>query len=201
MPTRKRPNTKARLLEAGIREFGAHGYRGASLRDIAKRADTNVAAVRYHYNSKEELWRAVVSHLYSQLADAILDGGDRIPGTSTRETIRNSTRNYILFSAKNPELYRITMFEMIDGGKRLEWLAQYQLRQFMERSMAWASIGQQGGVFSKEIAPLNLVYATMGAVQTIFVMAPQVERSFGVDVFEEKQIDAHVNAILQLFGL
>ena len=93
------------------------------------------------------------------------------------------------------------MFEMIDGGKRLEWLAQYQLRQFMERSMAWASIGQQGGVFSKEIAPLNLVYATMGAVQTIFVMAPQVERSFGVDVFEEKQIDAHVNAILQLFGL
>ena len=201
MPTKKRPNTKARLLEAGIREFGAHGYRGASLRDIAKRADTNVAAVRYHYNSKEELWRAVVSHLYRQLADAILDGGDRIPGTSTRETIRNSTRNYILFSAKNPELYRITMFEMIDGGKRLEWLAQYQLRQFMERSMAWASIGQQGGVFSKEIAPLNLVYATMGAVQTIFVMAPQVERSVGVDVFEEKQIDAHVNAILQLFGL
>ncbi|MBT8433005.1 MAG: TetR family transcriptional regulator [Altererythrobacter sp.] len=37
---------------AGIKEFAAHGYRGASLRDIAKRADTNVAEVRYHYSSK-----------------------------------------------------------------------------------------------------------------------------------------------------
>ena len=201
MANSKRPNTKSRLLLAGIKEFGAYGYRGASLRDIAKRADTNVAAVRYHYNSKEELWRAVVSHLYRQLADAILDDDDRRSSASTRETIRNSTRNYILFSAKNPELYRITMFEMIDGGKRLEWLARHQLRQFMERSMAWASIGQQGGVFSKEVAPLNLVYATMGAVQTIFMMAPQIERSFGVDVFEEEQVEAHVNAIMHLFGL
>lgn len=201
MAKAKRPNTKTRLLEAGIKEFGAHGYRGASLRDIAKRADTNVAAVRYHYNSKEDLWRAVVSHLYRQLADAILDDEERRSAVSTRHVISGSTRNYILFSAKNPDLYRITMFEMIDGGKRLEWLARYQLREFMERSMAWASIAQQGGVFPKDVAPLNLVYATMGAIQTIFMMAPQVEQSFGVDVFDEEQVEAHVNAILQLFGL
>lgn len=201
MAKTKRPSTKSRLLRAGIKEFGAHGYRGASLRDIAKRADTNVAAVRYHYNSKDELWRAVVSHLYGQLGDVILDDDDRLSAASTREIIRNSTRNYILFSARNPELYRITMFEMIDGGKRLEWLARYQLREFMERSMAWASIAQQGGVFSKEVAPLNLVYVMMGAVQTLFVMAPQIERSFGVDVFQDEQIEAHVDAIMHLFGL
>lgn len=196
-----RLDTKSRLLKAGIAEFGAHGFRGASLRDIAKRADTNVAAVKYHYESKEELWKAVVSFLYRSLADAILDDEERFAPGSTREVIRNSTRNYILFSARNPELYRITLFEMIDGGERLEWLARHQLREFMERSMAWASIAQQSGVFSKEVAPLNLVYITMGAIQTIFTMAPQIERSFGVDIFTDEQIEAHVDAVMRLFNL
>lgn len=189
------------MLKAGIAEFAAHGYRGASLRDIAKRADTNVAAIKYHYDSKAELWRAGVSHLYRALADTILDNEERLSVGSTRDLIRNSTRKYILFSAKNPELYRITLFEMIEGGERLDWLARYQLREFMERSMAWASIGQQNGVFSREVAPLNLVYVTMGAIQTIFMMAPQIERSFGVDVFTDEQVEAHCDAIVRLFNL
>ncbi len=201
MPKASRPRTRNRLLAAAIKEFAAHGYRGASLRDIAKLADTNVAAVKYHYESKEKLWQAVVSHLYRSLADTILDNEERQSADSTRELIRDSTRRYIVFSAKNPELYRITLLEMIDGGERLEWLARYHLREFMERTMAWTSIAQQHGVFPKEIAPLNLVYVMMGAIQTIFMMAPQIERSFGIDVFDEKQIDHHVDTIMRLFDL
>ena len=196
-----RQDTKSRLLDAAIAEFAAHGYRGASLRDIAGRGETNVAAIKYHYDSKEKWWRAVVSSLYQSLAGAILDDEGRYASESTRDVIRNSTRNYIVFSARNPELYRITLFEMIEGGDRLEWLARNQLREFMERSMAWASIAQQGGIFSKNVAPLNLVYVMMGAVQTIFMMGPQIERSFGVDVFRDDQIEKHVDAIIDLFGL
>ena len=201
MAKASKPSTKTRLLQAGIKEFAAHGYRGASLRDIARVAGTNVAAVKYHYTSKEKLWHAVVSHLYMLLGQAVMDGEGRDTAGPTRDVIRNSTRNYIIFSAQNPELYRITLFEMIEGGERLEWLARKQLREFMERSMAWTSIAQQDGIFPKEIAPLNLVYVTMGAIQTIFMMAPQIERSFGVDVFTEEQIEKHVDAIMKLFNL
>ncbi|QYO65104.1 TetR/AcrR family transcriptional regulator [Leptolyngbya sp. 7M] len=201
MAKASRPRTKTRLLYAGIKEFSAHGYRGASLRDIARLADTNVAAVKYHYQSKEKLWQAVVSYLYRALSDTILDNEERHSATSTRELIRNSTRSYILFSAKNPELYRITLLEMIDGGERLEWLARYHLREFMERTMAWTSIAQQHGVFPKEIPPLNLVYVMMGAIQTIFMMAPQIDRSFGVDVFDDRQIESHIDTVMRLFNL
>lgn len=199
MSRQSKNTTKSRLLKAGIAEFAIHGYRGASLRDIAKRADTNVAAVRYHYESKAKLWQAAVEHLYSELAKAIREDESRLKAKSTRDTIRIATRNYIVFSAKNPELYRITLFEMIEGGERLEWLAQYQLREFMERSMAWTSIAQQSGIFPEEIAPLNLVYVMMGAIQTIFMMGPQIERSFGIDVFDDAQVEKHVDTIMRLF--
>jgi AcrR family transcriptional regulator len=201
MPKTTKLRAKARLLQAGIKEFAAHGYRGASLRDIAKLADTNVAAIKYHFGSKEMFWKEVVSYLYQSLAATILDNDGRSEASSTRELIRNSTRDYIVFSAKNPELYRITVLEMIEGGERLEWLARYHLREFMERTMAWTSIAQENGVFPREVAPLNLVYVMMGAIQTIFMMAPQIERSFGVDVFAEKQVETHVDSIMRLFNI
>jgi hypothetical protein len=64
----------------------------------------------------------------------------------------------------------------------MEWLARYHLREFMERTMAWTSITQENDVFPRDVPPLNLVYVMMGAIQTIFMMAPQIERSFGVDL-------------------
>lgn len=201
MPKTSKPRAKARLLQAGIKEFAAHGYRGASLRDIAKLADTNVAAIKYHFGSKEIFWKEVVSYLYQSLADTILNNDGRSEAASTRELIRNSTRDYILFSAKNPELYRITVLEMIEGGERMEWLARYHLREFMERTMAWTSIAQENGVFPKDVPPLNLVYVMMGAIQTIFMMGPQIQRSFGVDVFSDQQVESHVDSIMRLFDI
>jgi TetR/AcrR family transcriptional regulator len=147
------------------------------------------------------LWKEVVSHLYQSLAATILDNDGRDEAPSTRDLIRNSTRDYILFSAKNPELYRITVLEMIEGGERMEWLARHHLREFMERTMAWTAIAQEGGVFPRDVSPFNLVYVMMGAIQTIFMMAPQIERSFGVDVFSAKQVENHVDSIMRLFDI
>lgn len=41
----------------------------------------------------------------------------------------------------------------------------------------------------------------VGAIQTLFMMAPQIERSIGIDVFVEEQVDAHVDTIVRLFDL
>ena len=194
-------STKSRLLDAAIAEFSDHGFKGASLRDIAKRAHANVAAVKYHYTSKDELWRAVVAHLYGALRGAVFSDEPPKEVNSIAETIRESTREYILFSAQNPELYRITMFELIEGGERLEWLANNQLREFLERTMSTTVIAQEKGVFDKMVPPLNLVYIMMGAIQTLFVMAPQIERSFETDVFDAEQVDNHIESIMRMFRL
>lgn len=46
-------------MEAANRLFAQKGYEGASIRDIAGAADVNVAAVNYHFNSKQCLYHEV----------------------------------------------------------------------------------------------------------------------------------------------
>src|SRR5574340_767840 len=51
--------TKDRILDAAERLFAEHGFNGTSLRMITAAADVNLAAVNYHFRSKETLIEAV----------------------------------------------------------------------------------------------------------------------------------------------
>ncbi len=54
------PGTADRLLDAAERLFLERGFRGASLRALTGAAGVNLAAVAYHFGSKDELLRAVL---------------------------------------------------------------------------------------------------------------------------------------------
>jgi AcrR family transcriptional regulator len=43
------------------RLFAEHGFVGTTLRHVVSQAEVNLAAVHYHFGSKEELFRAVVA--------------------------------------------------------------------------------------------------------------------------------------------
>lgn len=47
--------TRARLLDAAREAFSQHGFQGATVREICRRAEANVAAVNYHFGSKDGL--------------------------------------------------------------------------------------------------------------------------------------------------
>ena len=190
--------TKSKLLKAAIAVFGSHGYSGGSVRQIADLANTNIGAIKYHYSSKENLWRSVVNYLFDKLSKAIMRDIDLWPGMSPRERVVNSTRNYIYFCAEYPELNRIILSETIQNWDRLRWLAENHVRLFLERSTAWMAIAQENGVYPREISVLNLVFIATSAAQNLFLMAPFVDHAFGIDVFKNDQIEKHIEAVVKL---
>jgi AcrR family transcriptional regulator len=56
----ERPDTKTRILDAAEKLFGENGFDGTSLRDITTEADVNLAAVNYHFQSKDSLIEATI---------------------------------------------------------------------------------------------------------------------------------------------
>lgn len=48
-------STKDRILNAAEQLFAQHGFAGTSLRQVTSQADVNIAAVNYHFGSKDNL--------------------------------------------------------------------------------------------------------------------------------------------------
>ena len=55
-----KPDTKQRILDSAERLFAEYGFAGVSLRTIIADAKVNLAAIHYHYRSKEALFDAVI---------------------------------------------------------------------------------------------------------------------------------------------
>ncbi len=61
------PNTRNKIMDAGERLFAQNGYDRTSLREITSRAGANLAAVNYHFGSKEKLFEAILQRRITPL--------------------------------------------------------------------------------------------------------------------------------------
>lgn len=71
-------DTKARILDAAERLFADNGFRSTSMRDITQEAGVNLAAVNYHFGSKEALMVAVLERTTAPVNRARLERLDTL---------------------------------------------------------------------------------------------------------------------------
>ena len=53
--------TRASILQAALEEFSEKGFDGTSTRLIAAKAGVHHALIKYHFQSKDALWKAAVT--------------------------------------------------------------------------------------------------------------------------------------------
>lgn len=62
-------STKDRILGAAEELFAQYGFAGTSLRQVTSRADVNIAAVNYHFGSKENLVNEVFRRRMDEMSE------------------------------------------------------------------------------------------------------------------------------------
>jgi AcrR family transcriptional regulator len=80
--------TALRLLDAAERIFAEQGIEAASVRAITQAAGANVAAVSYHFGSKQDLVAALLERRVNEMHDArrpLLDAALAAPHVSARD--------------------------------------------------------------------------------------------------------------------
>jgi TetR/AcrR family transcriptional regulator, regulator of cefoperazone and chloramphenicol sensitivity len=128
--------TRMRLLEAAGEIFSSKGFRAATVREITRLAQANLAAIHYHFGSKERLYQAVLEHAH-------------------REANRRYPPDLGLRGDASPEdrLYayvRALLLRLADKG-RYAWLYRLMAREMAEPSANLA------GVVDRCLAPANSV--------------------------------------------
>ncbi|MCG6856933.1 MAG: CerR family C-terminal domain-containing protein [Salaquimonas sp.] len=124
--------TRNRLIDAALDSFGRLGFDGASTREIADKADINIALIKYHFGSKEALHVAVAEHIVSQISERV---GPVIVKV-------NSPESFSSREAARRALDRLieTFVDTILGEEKAEQWARFIVREQMQPTPAFEVI-------------------------------------------------------------
>lgn len=100
------PSTKDRLLDAAEALFAEHGYSGTSLRQLTQAAGCNLAAVNYHFGSKERLAHEMIHRRFSPINEerlALLDELEARGNPTLEELLAAFVEPFLRFGRRDPE--------------------------------------------------------------------------------------------------
>jgi AcrR family transcriptional regulator len=105
--------TTERLLQAAEEEFGRAGFEGARLEDIARAAGITRPSLLYHFETKEELYAAVIHRAFAVLRDVLASA---IGGSgSFEERLDRAVEKPLAFINERSALARLLLWELIEG--------------------------------------------------------------------------------------
>jgi len=99
-------DTRESLLDAAESLFSEHGIQAASLRQITQQAGANLAAVNYHFGSKDGLVRAVFSRRLRPMNEARqrqLEGVDLEADDALEQVLRAFLEPLLRLISERPE--------------------------------------------------------------------------------------------------
>jgi AcrR family transcriptional regulator len=101
---------RRQIVEAAVEVVAELGYAQTSIRKIADRVGVAMSVVLYHFSSKDELVRAMVSESFVSAIDAI------VPVIEAEETAAGKLRAYIRAQAAYIDSHRRQYMAMLDIG-------------------------------------------------------------------------------------
>ncbi len=194
----QREATQASLLQAALEVFSEKGFDGASTREIATLAGAHNALIKYHFSSKDALWRAAVAFLFERQAKELaLPRPDDPVHADFRAYAKAVIRAVVVYSAKHPEHARLMMQESMRDSERLHWATDSFIADISKVSARFIEMCKREGILPNVSTPA-LVYIFVGAAQTFYTLAPEVRRVWNIDPSDPDVIEAHIEALTQV---
>ena len=153
--TERGRQTLRRLIDAAAAEFGEKGFHEASISGITQRAGAALGSFYTYFNSKDEIFRALVADLSDKVKERAAQ--ELAPARNALEGERTALAAFLNFARENKEIYRIIdEAEFVDpqghrnhyertGQRILQRLRngaeKGELRSDMEEAHAWAIMG------------------------------------------------------------
>jgi AcrR family transcriptional regulator len=179
--------TRMRLLDAAREVFSQHSFQGATVREICRRAEANVAAVNYHFGSKEGLLAEALN--FSQLA--ALQKANVQADVCPKMRLRLFLRDFMLMllDEKNASAQcRIMARELADPTPALDQIVKEAiapLHEFLNRLLR-EIVGDKVG----ETELRRCVYSIFGQCQFYRNSHPVLQRLHPKLRYDHKEIEA-----------
>jgi len=159
---------KSHIIDHAVELFAEKGFEGTSIRDLAARADVNVAMVNYYFGSKEKLFESMVEDRASYTR-GLLDEIASNPNYSDIEKIERIIDAYITKLFTNRKFHRVLHQEMMLNQR--ESLSQAIVEILYPNTLIIKKVidnGTKKGVFRKVDAPL-VIASIIGTINQVLL--------------------------------
>lgn len=191
MPTR---TTQDRILAAALTEFAEHGFAGARVDRMARKARLNKAMLYYHFGSKAKLYRFTIQRLLEQLAERLETIARAAEPADAK--LDRFIETFVSMGLLQPAIAPIMLREVVEGASRFDKDTFALLARIVGTMTAIVEQGQREGTF-RDANPLLtylttvwpiMVYLASGAIRA------SVSRHTGLDtsVFEPHHFVRHM---------
>jgi TetR/AcrR family transcriptional regulator len=165
-PTKKKPSriqvrNRKRILDAALEVFSQHGYRGATLDQIAEDAGLSKPNILYYFDGKEDIHVT----LLNQLMDTWLDPLHQIdPAGEPLDEVMRYVHRKIDMSFEYPRESRLFANEILQGAPRMAPHLETSLRPLVDR-MAQVLDGWIRERRLAEVDPRHLLFSIWATTQ------------------------------------
>jgi len=197
---RHQVQTPERIVSAATKLFANKGYDGASIKDICSKARVNIAAINYHFGSKDNLYR----HIIEQFATERLDFARRIlqpPENPDELKVRLEIflRQTLEALIKQPDVILLMQrgVEMFDAIS-IDVFRKTLLKAF-EMLVEFLNQAKKNGLLSQGVDP----FFAAGLIRSQFLHQTRIDRVvkkyFGYSLSDKKYRDHWIQQTLSLF--
>jgi TetR/AcrR family transcriptional regulator len=199
--TERADHTRARILEAAIRQFSENGLAGARTERIAEAAGMNKALLYYYFSSKEALYSAAIEAVARgvQAATMAVLGTDASAG----ERFLSMALNHFDRVYSNPGFSNLMQQEMVrlhrGEENALALLAEKLFGPLWLRVREVVELGIQEG----ELIPVDwmqMLYAGLGANVFYFLSAPLIGLALGFQPLDRSALAFRRKAAIEYLG-
>lgn len=186
--------TKEKILDVALNVFSEVGYEGTTTREICKRAEVNVAALNYHWGSKEKLWLAACQWAGSQLTTLAKENLD--PSDHPREVIEKVLGAVFDHLARDSRSIRIITWASLQADYLDFGMAAENFQPFVQFGMAYfENLAEQGIIADVDY---EVILATFwGQFLVAFIDEPGHRVYFGRDYSDPNHVARFRKTLVQ----
>lgn len=167
---------KERIEKSALKLFSEKGYRGTSMREIAKMAGVTKPTIYYYFKDKEDLFETILKDELSELLRSV---EEKISvGKSVEEKILGFAQGYLGYFKSRQEIVSVILAELLGFVEGKKVIARDYLRSIIEK--AKNIFAETKGSLS-EVEAENLALSWVGYLNMVILNSLMLKKDWSVE--------------------
>jgi TetR/AcrR family transcriptional regulator len=189
-----RQKNKALIFSAAKQEFVTYGFKGASIKRIAERANIARANIHYYFKDKTDLYQQLLSNI---IAVWNRDYDTLNVDNEPKQALSAYIRAKVMHSKEDPDASRIFASELIHGSPVLKDYLNSDFKVWLNSKVTVIETWISQGLLDK-VNPHHLLFLIWSSTQHYADFNVQVVAALDKEIMDDDDFEAVVASLTQI---